>query len=98
MRGKRLIQTLRLFLTLNPHKRTQYLREQKVFASMGDNCSIMDRKVPLYANLIKLGNNVHLASDVSFITHDIAHVMLNNICTGYKNGRAKVKEKIGCIV
>lgn len=93
MRGKRLIQTLRLFLTLNPNKRTQYIRQQKVFASMGDNCSIMDRKIPLYANLIKLGNNVHLASNVHFITHDIAHVMLNNTTPERKKWEGQSKRK-----
>lgn len=93
MKGKRLWQTLRMFLTLSPGKRTKYLRDNKVFASLGENCSIMDRKIPLYANLIKMGNNVHIASKVDFIPHDIAHVMLN----GMLGGEAKVKEKIGCI-
>ncbi len=79
MRGKRLFQTLRLYLTLSPIKRTKYLKEKAVFASIGDCCSIMDRKIPLYSKLIRLGNNVHIASNVSFVTHDISHVILNNI-------------------
>lgn len=82
MRGKRMRQTLRLYLTLSPGKRTKYLKDQGVFAAMGENCSIMDRKVPLYANLIKLGNNVHIASQIDFILHDIAHVMINKIGLG----------------
>ncbi len=98
MRGKRLRQTLHMYLTLSPHKRTQYLKDNKVFASIGDNCSIMDRKIPLYANLIKLGNNVHIASHVDFIPHDIIHVMLNGYVKKMSNERGKVvKEKIGCI-
>ena len=98
MRGKRLLQTLHMFLTLNPHKRTQYLKDHHIFAAMGENCSIMDRKIPLYANLIKLGNNVHIASKVDFITHDIAHVMLNGMDTAQKRkGEHRFKEKIGCI-
>lgn len=82
MRGKRLRQTLCLYITLSPWKRTKYLKDHNVFADMGENCSIMDRKVPLYANLIKLGNNVHVASKVDFIVHDIAHVMINKTCWG----------------
>lgn len=54
----------------------------------------MSRKVPLYAKLIKLGNNVRLASGITFVTHDVTHVMLNDIQT--LNGE-KFKEKIGCI-
>ena len=91
MQGKRLKQTLHMYLTFNVHKRTKYLRDNHVFAEMGENCSIMDRKIPLYANLIKLGNNVHMASKVDLITHDITHVMLNKI------GAGKIKERIGCI-
>lgn len=96
MRGKRLRQTLRLFTILGSAKRTLYLSKQKVFASIGTNCSIMDRKVPLYSNLIKIGNNVHIASKVDFFTHDITHIMLNNLI--YKNGmRGGIKERISCI-
>lgn len=77
MRGKRLWQTLHMYMMLSPYKRTQYLKKHEIFAAIGENCSIMDRKIPLYANLIKLGNNVHIASKVDFITHDITHVVLN---------------------
>ena len=92
MRGKRLRQTLHMFLTLSSSKRTKYLRDNHVFADMGENVSIMDRKIPLYANLIKIGNNVHIASKVDFITHDITHVVLNGL-----SDNNCVKEKIGCI-
>ena len=77
MRGKRLRQTLHMYMLLSSYKRTQYLKKQGIFAAIGENCSIMDRKIPLYANLIKIGNNVHIASKVDFITHDITHAMLN---------------------
>lgn len=98
MRGRRLLLTIRMYLTLSPSKRTNYLRKVKCFASIGDNCSIMDRKIPLYANLIKLGNNVHIASKVDLITHDIAHVMLNGLTESFPPYRNyEIKEKIGCI-
>lgn len=84
MRGKRLFRTIQMYLTLSSSKRTAYLRKWKVFASLGSNCSIMDRKIPLYSNLIKIGNNVHLASNVEFTPHDISHVVLNNC--GYLHG------------
>lgn len=93
MRGKRLRQTLHMYLTLSPHKRTKYLKENKVFASMGEHCSIMDRKIPLYANLIKIGNNVHIASKVDFIPHDITHVMLNGITPDILRGGVLLKRK-----
>ena len=94
MRGERLRQTLRLYTILTSTKRTKYLRDKHIFGAIGDNCNVMSRTVPLYAKLIKLGNNVRLASRVTFVTHDVTHVMLNSNPT--LNGE-KFKEKIGCI-
>lgn len=93
MRGKRLWQTLRLYTMLQPEKRTEYLQKNCVFASPGKNCSIENRKVPLYAKLIKIGNNVRLASNVNFVTHDVSHFVLNHMNLGSR----EVPEKIGCI-
>lgn len=96
MRGKRMWHTLRLYLTLNTLKRTEYLRKNCGFASIGENCSITDRKVPLYANLISIGNNVKIAANVSFVTHDITHGLINRLPEDIRKGR-KAAEKIGCI-
>ena len=98
MRGQRMLQTLRLFTILDANKRTKYYKENKIFHSMGDNCLIMDRKVPLYAKLISLGNNVQIASNVHFNTHDVTHLMLNNMPEVLvKRGGIKFPEKVGCI-
>ncbi|WP_300409029.1 acyltransferase [Lagierella sp.] len=53
---------------------------------------ITSRKIPLYSRLIKIGNNVWVASGVEFITHDVIHFMLNGL-----NDEHKYTEKIGCI-
>ncbi len=76
-------------------KRADYIRSKNVYASVGENCSIQKRKIPLYPNLIRLGNNVHLASGVSFITHDITHRMLNHLDIVRRYGG--LHERIGCI-
>ncbi len=70
-------------------KRTQYIKEKQIFHSMGERCLIMDRKIPLYAKLISLGNNVNLASGVHFLTHDITHSMLNKANTDRSIGGGK---------
>ena len=98
MRGKRMRHTLRLYTILNAAKRTEYYKKNQIFKSMGENCLIMDRKVPLYAGLISIGNNVLIASDVMFITHDVTHSMLNNMDELIASrGGVKYSEKIGCI-
>ena len=52
----------------------------------------MDRKIPLYPNLISIGNNVRLASNVTFVTHDVTHIMLNAMPENQQ-----FVEKLGCI-
>lgn len=96
MKGKRLWQTFRLYTILEPVKRTEYLRKNNVFASLGKNCSIEDRIIPLYAKCIRIGDNVRLASHVSLVTHDVSHFVINNMgCT--RNDGSAFREKIGCI-
>ncbi|WP_302950626.1 acyltransferase [Holdemania filiformis] len=50
----------------------------------------MFRKIPLYPKLISFGDNVWIASDVSFVSHDVIHRMLNNKLGGFQ-------EYLGCI-
>ena len=96
MKGKRLWQTVRLYSILEPLKRTEYLRKNHVFASLGENCSIEDRVIPLYAKCIRIGDNVRLASHVLMVTHDVSHYVLNNL--GIKTDQGKqFEERIGCI-
>lgn len=73
-------------------KRAEYLKKHDIFYRMGNNCMTMFRKVPLYPKLISFGNNVWIASKVSFVTHDVIHRMLNN-----RFDNEELNENIGCI-
>lgn len=73
--------------------RVEYLRKKEVFRFIGDNVTIMEQEVPLYAKLIRIHNNVRIASNVSFVTHDVTHAMLNKI----SNNEKKNNEIVGCI-
>lgn len=77
MTRKRLWQTMRMWSMMSSVKRVDYLRRNRIFGAIGENVTIMDRKIPLYAKLIRIHNNVRLASNVTFATHDITHFMLN---------------------
>lgn len=92
---KRLWQSFRLFTIRGSRGRTEYIRKQHVYGAIGENCTIQKRKVPLYANLIRLGNNVHIASNVSFLTHDVTHLVLNKLPEISSKGG--IQERIGCI-
>ena len=94
MTKKRLWQTIRLWSMMSSVKRVDYLRENHIFGEIGDNVTIMDRKIPLYAKLIRIHNNVRVASNVTFATHDITHFVLNNMPGHSIN---EYSETIGCI-
>lgn len=90
--NKRYWHTLKLFFIKSPMKRAKYLKKNNIFHSIGDKVIITSRKIPLYSELISIGNNVWIASGVEFITHDVTHYMLNNMQANYN-----IKEKVGCI-
>ena len=92
MTRKRLWQTIRLWSMMRSVKRVGYLRKNHIFGEIGNNVTIMDRKIPLYAKLIRIHNNVHIASNVTFATHDITHFMLNRM-----EGTGKYLEIANCI-
>lgn len=93
----RLYHTLRLWMIPNSGKRTEYMKEHKVFHNIGSGCTVRERKVPLYPSLISLGNNVHLASKVYLVPHDAIHLCLNSLAGAGREGGNTFKERIGCI-
>lgn len=91
MKGKRLIHTLHLLLSRSDKKRSAYLRKKKVFGAMGENVSLNIKICPLYPELIRFGNNVKVATGVTFVTHDVVNMVLN------KTEDFHYLENIGCI-
>ena len=83
---------LRLWTIRSSLKRVKYMKKHGLFHSVGERVMITSRRVPLYAKLISIGNNVWMASGVEFLTHDVTHFMLN----GLKDGN-RYTERIGCI-
>lgn len=94
MKMKRLWHTFRLWTMIKSTDRVAYLKKHKVFGHIGENVTLMDRKVPLYANLIRIHNNVRIASHVTFATHDVTHMVLNNMD---RADERKFSETVGCI-
>ena len=92
MQWKRLWLTLRIWLIKSSRKRAEYVKKHNVYHYIGENVSIHSRKIPLYPNLISLHDNVKIAANVVFVTHDITHRMLKQMLP-----KEKIREKIGCI-
>ena len=57
--------------------------------------SLRVKKKAFFAQYIKFHNNIKVASDVIFITHDIMHKLFNDMCE--KKGNAAYKTHLGCI-
>lgn len=91
MKRKRLLWTI-MSLVLGGNKRVAYLRKHRIFGSIGENCIITDWRLPLYPSLVFLHDNVKLASEVRFVTHDGIHLALNE-----KYRTKEFIEKVGCI-
>lgn len=89
----RLMHTIGLLFCHTGQSRAKYLKKHKVLYSIGNNCMTMSRSIPLYPKLISLGNNVWIASNVNFATHDVIHKMLNN-----KFGCNEFQEHMGPIL
>jgi len=94
---KRYWQSFRLLMISSGVKRTAYLKKKNVFGSIGDHVMIQSRIIPLYPELIFLGNNVRIASNVTFVTHDVVHNMLNHLPESLGDGYT-FKEKKGKII
>ena len=74
---RRWLLILRLFLLKSGIKRAKYLKEHKIFYSMGENCYYHPSIITTEPYLVKFGNNVSVASGVKFITHDIMGYMID---------------------
>ena len=93
IRNKRIFWSLILkILPLKADKIANIIRKYNLYGSIGENCLIQQRKIPLYSELIFLHNNSCIGSDVLFVTHDAIHYMLNRL---YEDKH--FEEKVGCI-
>ncbi len=90
---KRAWTQVRMFTLSSGVKRTSYLKKKGLFGSIGEKCMIQSRKIPLYPELIFIGNNVRIASNVTFVTHDVSHNMLNNLPENIRGGGTSLLRK-----
>ena len=91
-KSQRILWSAVLLLIPSATKRTEFMRKHKLYGSIGKNCLIQKRKLPLYSNLVHIHDNVKVASNVGFVTHDAIHTMLNQKFPG-----EKFTERVGCI-
>jgi len=74
-RIKRYFFMLKLFLLGGGYKRASYLKKKKYFKKQGEHCFFQPWNFGTEPYLISFGNNVHIASGVTFVNHDITAMM-----------------------
>lgn len=80
----RYIATVCLYLILDKRKRAKFLKKHNIFHKMGDRCGYQPRKLPSEPFLVAFHDNVSVAANVSFLTHDITCDVFNgsNVFSG----------------
>ncbi|WP_373263522.1 hypothetical protein [Hungatella hathewayi] len=58
------------------------MKKKNIFAEIGEHCFWQPRNIPPEAKLIKMHDNVVVASEVLFVNHDVMHHMFKNIKPG----------------
>ena len=83
---------LRFALIISGGKRSDWVMRKKIFRSVGENIAFQPRNLPADPELIILHNNISVASSVTFVTHDVFHLV-------YKNMHKEIKftRNTGCI-
>lgn len=76
-RIKRYILMLIILIKKGGYKRARYLKKIGYFKRQGDHCFFQPFNFGSEPYLISFGNNVHVASKVTFITHDVTSLMYN---------------------
>lgn len=74
------------------YKKAEYLKEKGYFKHIGDHCYLQPYNFGTEPERISFGDNVHVASGVTFITHDISSFMFN-----YLDKEHKYNERFGDI-
>lgn len=65
-------------LTISQNKRADFLKKKNIFFEFGSKVKWGSVNIPSEPYLVKIGNNVRIAANVTFITHDIITGLLKN--------------------
>ena len=70
---------VKMYLISDANKRTRLIIKNKLFKHTGKNFFFQPRIIPDEPKLISFGDNVSVASGVTFVTHDVIDKVLNNM-------------------
>lgn len=94
---KKQLLRLRIALIFESKRRTKYIVKHHVFKQVGKHFFFQPRIIPSDPELILFHDNVTVASDVTFINHDIVDHVLNHLNLGhfdYNSGCIEVMDNV----
>ena len=92
-RTMRYMRMLRIFCKRGGYPRANYLRKIHYFGKNGEHCYLQPWNFGTEPQRIFMGDNVHIASNVTFINHDITFLMFNHM-----DQHSEYRERYGDIV
>lgn len=90
-RYRKLFQKFWFSCLKNGFARADYLRKKDILREIGENVYFYSRIFPADPKLVKLHNNISIATNVRFVTHDRIDVVLTGLF------HKKYSKKYGCI-
>lgn len=70
-------QKIHFYLIWDGEKRAKYLKKKNILKGLGENCLFQSRIFPMDPKLLHIHDNVTIAANVTFCTHDaIRHVLM----------------------
>lgn len=80
------------FMISTAQGRVKWLRKHNKLAMLGEHVHFQPRKYPIDGNILKIHDNVAIASEVEFTLHDIIHWVYDGM-----HGKRCNSEFAGCI-
>lgn len=74
----RFLVMFKLIFLRRGEERAAYLKKAGVFGGIGEECFWHPKTLPSEPDLLFMHNNVNVATDVYFCTHDIMHLLFTN--------------------
>ena len=72
-RRRKLFLTLRMHLIADGYKKAEILKKKQYFAEFGEKNYWYPHELPADPEMIRIHNNVKIAANVNFCTHDVLH-------------------------
>lgn len=88
---KLLLRKIYFYCLPSSTQRVKYIYRHQVFDACGENLFFQPRKLPADPKYIRFHNNVVVAADVTFVTHDVIYILMRNM------GVQPVAQNIDCI-